>query len=438
MESVNNRVPKKVSNFDLDKLIGIVSTSAVANVESNRLITDLAQHLAISFPASKEKKSIFIDVNAIVQNDAKTGIQRVVRSIYSELSKSNDCNFSFVPVRYLVGVGYVPVKHLMNGWSFDGGSEDLNYPIDFQSGDIFLGLDLDGGRPEQAWNEIRKLREFGVKVFHIVYDLLPLQFKQHFPKNVDWYGKWLDLVLLQDGAICISKAVADDLIGWINKANREMNDFKVSWFHLGADICSTAPSSGQTPETNNILSNCEKRPTFLMVGTVEPRKGHRQVLKAFELLWSRGTDANLVIVGKEGWNVADLAKQLRSHPERGKRLFWPDQASDEFLEQIYAASTCLIAASEGEGFGLPLIEAAQHKLPIIARDIPVFREVAGDHASYFSGKDAENITTAVELWLSNWQNGLHVKSDHLPWLTWAQSAEQLMSVIEKWTAEGRK
>ena len=85
-----------------------------------------------------------------------------------------------------------------------------------------------------------------------------------------------------------------------------------------------------------------------------------------------------------------------------------------------------------------MIEAAQHKLPIIARDIPVFREVAGDHASYFSGKDAENITTAVELWLSNWQNGLHVKSDHLPWLTWAQSAEQLMSVIEKWTAEGRK
>ena len=56
-------------------------------------------------------------------------------------------------------------------------------------------------------------------------------------------------------------------------------------------------------------------------------------------------------------------------------MLWLEGISDEYLDKVYAASTCLIAASEGEGFGLPLIEAAQHKLPIIARDIPVFREV---------------------------------------------------------------
>lgn len=44
------------------------------------------------------------------------------------------------------------------------------------------------------------------------------------------------------------------------------------------------------------------------------------------------------------------------------------------------SSTCLIAASFGEGFGLPLIEAAQHGLPIMARDIAVFREVAKEYA----------------------------------------------------------
>ena len=61
--------------------------------------------------------------------------------------------------------------------------------------------------------------------------------------------------------------------------------------------------------------------------------------------------------------------------EIGNRLFWLEGISDEYLEKIYDAATCLIAASEGEGFGLPLIKVAQHKLPIIARDIPVFREV---------------------------------------------------------------
>jgi len=40
--------------------------------------------------------------------------------------------------------------------------------------------------------------------------------------------------------------------------------------------------------------------------------------------------------------------------ENRKRLFWLEGISDEYLEKVYAASSCLIAASEGEGFGLPL------------------------------------------------------------------------------------
>ncbi|WP_115760418.1 glycosyltransferase, partial [Escherichia coli] len=89
-----------------------------------------------------------------------------------------------------------------------------------------------------------------------------------------------------------------------------------------------------------------------------------------------------------------------NHAERNRRLFWLDGVSDEYLEKIYAASDCLIAASEGEGFGLPLIEAAQHKLPIIARDIPVFREVAGNHALYFSGATPDTLANAVKEWLT--------------------------------------
>ena len=120
-----------------------------------------------------------------------------------------------------------------------------------------------------------------------------------------------------------------------------------------------------------------------MVATIEPRKGHHQTLKAFELLWGQGADINLVIVGKQGWLVEELIENIKAHSELNKRLFWQEGISDEYLENIYAESTCLIAASEGEGFGLPLIEAAQKGKPIIARDIKVFREVAGDYAYYF-------------------------------------------------------
>ena len=124
-----------------------------------------------------------------------------------------------------------------------------------------------------------------------------------------------------------------------------------------------------------------------------------------------------------------LVEQLRNHPELGYRLFWLEGISDEYLEKVYAASTCLIAASEGEGFGLPLIEAAQHKLPIIARDIPVFREVAGEHAYYFNGLDPQTLADSIKQWLTLHAEDKAPQSDGMPWLTWNQSARQLLAVI---------
>jgi len=166
-----------------------------------------------------------------------------------------------------------------------------------------------------------------------------------------------------------------------------------------------------------------------MVGTLEPRKGHAQTLDAFEALWAEGVDVNLAIVGKEGWLVDDLAKRLRGHKERGKRLFWLEGVSDEYLERAYAASVCLIAASRGEGFGLPLIEAAQYKLPIMARDIPVFREVAGEHAFFFSASDGTELAAEVQKWLALYRDGRHPTSDAMPRLTWEETSARLASAI---------
>ena len=122
---------------------------------------------------------------------------------------------------------------------------------------------------------------------------------------------------------------------------------------------------------------------------------------------------------------------MRHHPELNKRLFWLEGVSDEYLEKVYVASSCLIAASEGEGFGLPLIEAAKHKLPIIARNIPVFREVAGEHAFYFEGLDSKCLADAIQVWTSLYLKNEHPKSEELPWLSWTKSAEQLKEVLYK-------
>ncbi len=95
-------------------------------------------------------------------------------------------------------------------------------------------------------------------------------------------------------------------------------------------------------------------------------------------------------------------------------------------------------ASEGEGFGLPLIEAARHKRPIIARDIPVFREVARHHAFYFADSTSPAVLAdAVKTWLALYNTGAHPRSDHIPHLTWQESARTILDIVlnNKWPRE---
>jgi glycosyltransferase involved in cell wall biosynthesis len=89
----------------------------------------------------------------------------------------------------------------------------------------------------------------------------------------------------------------------------------------------------------------------------------------------------------------------------------------------------MIAASENEGFGLPIIEGARHGLPIIARDIEVFREIAGANAFYFSGLAPAALADAVLAWLKLDESGLCPRPDGIPWLTWEQSTRRLMQLI---------
>ena len=104
------------------------------------------------------------------------------------------------------------------------------------------------------------------------------------------------------------------------------------------------------------------------------------------------------------------------------------------LLKLYAGSVALLQTSEGEGFGLPLIEAAQHGIPVIARDLPVFREVAGEHAYYFTGLAPSELAQALLKWLDLHREGKAPPSSGMPWLTWDQSARQVLDALigQKW------
>jgi glycosyltransferase involved in cell wall biosynthesis len=110
-------------------------------------------------------------------------------------------------------------------------------------------------------------------------------------------------------------------------------------------------------------------------------------------------------------------------------LFWFDEANDAVLLHLYGSASLLLAASRCEGFGLPLIEAARHGLPLLLRDLPVFRETAGASATYFSGDRPEELATAVENWFTTNAAGKTPPSAGIKAVNWSESTQSIMAAI---------
>lgn len=376
---------------------------------------------------------VYLDVATITHHDLKTGIQRVVRSVVNNLLNISNFPYRVEPVYFREGEYYHATQFMVEHLDLNAnGLQDT--PIDVQAGDIFIALDFWPQFENKAVEYLNMQSYRGLRIFFIIYDLLPVYQPTYFPDYMGPLFKcWINkLVSIADGAICISKATADDFIKWLNQSDNEvarLNPLKIGYFHLGADLQASNPTSGLSENHNAIMATVEKRPTLLMVGTVEVRKGHAQVINAFEQLWAAGRDVGLVIVGKNGW-MAEEAKELIENNKENERLIWLENASDEMLQGLYKKASGLLLASNGEGFGLPLIEAAQYGLPIITRDLPVFREVAGDHAFYFTGSSPEELADSLKTWLELYEKGQTPSSKNMPWLTWEESTQQLWNVIE--------
>jgi FkbM family methyltransferase len=403
-------------------------------------------YVSTQTPVVRAAKQLLVDVSATCRNDLKTGIQRVVRAIVWELIKTPPAGYRVEPV-YLTDEEGVWDYRYARDWTSGAlgvaGGWMPDDSVKYSSGDVLLIADYTSGYAVEAERAgvFKVLKKNGVQINFLAYDLLPVQMPECFPPGQFGFSAWLTaLTRVADGAICISQAVAQDLRAWIEISGPpRLHSMSVDWFHLGADIASSIPSVGVTDDFANTLSTLKQAPSFLMVGTIEPRKGYMQTIKAFTHLWKEGFDVNLVIVGSEGWRgladdlrrtIPDILSTLRAHPEFGKRLLWLDGVSDECLELVYASCSCLIAASEGEGFGLPLIEAAQHNLPIIARDLRVFKEVAEANAFYFSGLRPAQLAEAIACWLALKKENEIPQSSSMQWQTWAQSVQCLVQKLD--------
>lgn len=129
-------------------------------------------------------------------------------------------------------------------------------------------------------------------------------------------------------------------------------------------------------------------PTVLIVGTIEPRKNLTTLLDAMPYVWNELPDARLVVAGRVGWRSDRIMEKLHEAC-RTSRVTFVAQPSDAQLAQLFEEASLFVYPSAYEGFGLPVLEAMAHGLPVIASDISSLRETAGEAARFVNAFDAE-------------------------------------------------
>jgi glycosyltransferase involved in cell wall biosynthesis len=345
------------------------------------------------------KKRLFVDLAVISDHDAGTGIQRVVRALAVALQRETSAGEALT--RWDIHFVSARRKKRYHKISWP----DRSKPIEAEEmrarpGDVFVGLDYSLDAVRRHRGQLAKFRRQGGSLWFLVHDLLPLNRPEWFSRNtVIRYKAWLSiLVQLAEGFLCNSLQTEAELREAIAKHYGVTDGYRTLVLPMGHDILDerdTLAAKAGDPRFDTSI------PFALMVGTLEPRKAHIDVVAAFGELWARGGRDRLVLVGRLGWQVDNLRDLIINHPEYGTQLLWLDDVEDAELLGIYQACTGVIIASHGEGFGLPLIEALGRGKPVLARDLPVFRTHDGKGVHFFPADASPGqLATALEQWLA--------------------------------------
>lgn len=375
---------------------------------------------------NRQKCRLLIDVTMINKNDAGTGIQRVVRALALQEQEMRSRGWD---VWYVIA-SRRESYHRIN-WPGDNahcGNSDINA----QPGDIFLGLDYSLDTVRIHEKQLRRLSAQGVGIWFLVHDLLPIQRPDWFsPDNVARYRKWIRILAsLADGFFCNSAQTETELRTILAARFHLVEGYHTHVLPMGTDIRASLHTTGFPDRFDDLLAVLDTTPTVLMVGTLEPRKGHADVLDAFDLLWNQGFAYNLVLVGRAGWKVGLLVERLKSHPMLGHKLYWLNNASDEALMRLYEVCDGVMLASLAEGFGLPLTEALRYRKPVLARNLSIFRRDASASIRYFSqNANTQEIARAITNWVGEIRTGNIVVRPEVD-TDWVDSVRSMLSALE--------
>lgn len=277
--------------------------------------------------------------------------------------------------------------------SVDHNIKDISHRIEertlFNEGDVLIDIGPNWDYAPQM--EMYNLRKRGVKVITICYDLIPLLYRQYcIPGVSERFAEYvINCAEVSDVILCISEQTKNDLITFINDTGAKMPRLEIAI--LGDNVV-----DGLETKNEYVLELCKEK-FILFVSTIERRKNHATLYKAYHILRSQKKELpKLVFVGGKGWGVNDLMNDIENDPLVDGDIIILHGLDDGALNMLYRHALFCVNPSYYEGWGLPVGEALSSGKVVLSSNAGSLPEVGGDLVEYASPWNPEEWAEKID------------------------------------------
>ena len=380
-------------------------------------------------------REIVIDITNLTDTSFITGIQRVVQEVTMQFCSMIPDRLKLVAEKkgkagefYTVSIESFRDHYANREKEFVIAENQVNLE-DIAENIILFDIDSVWANPYCRTDFYPALKEKGAKIATFVHDVIPVTDPQYCGEGTVFkFLGYLGAILQYDDLILTStQSTVNEIENLEKRLGIERKPSAATW--LGAEFGKNNEALGSI---NSEIKALAGEKYVLCVGTIEPRKNQTYILDAFEKELFE-TDIKCVFAGREGWNVSSLVERMKKLPEFNEKFFWFSGLDDANINYLYEHAFLMAFPTINEGFGLPIVEALQRGVPVIAHDKPVLKEVGGDYCRYFSIEETDEFISLVKYYsdhpdeYNKWKQDLKTYQP----VSWKKTAENMLTALSK-------
>lgn len=264
-----------------------------------------------------------------------------------------------------------------------------------------------------------------LKPVFLLHDLLPIDYPEYFPaERKTRFPRILSTALRHAKALIVTCEATRERIA----RHLRDNGYRSIPIHIGH-----LPADDAFHHLQRRGAHSTAAPFMMTIGTLEPRKNHLGLLN----LWRRFAEQNvsapkLVMLGHIGWENEGVLDLLDRCAALRGRVLLVSGLSDFAYRHLLTRTQAVLAASFAEGYGIPVVEALTSGTPVIATDIPVFREVTQGLGDFCDPLDGLAWQRAILQFMDSRSSEEACKrSSRFIAPTWTRYFDDLVSFLER-------